>query len=296
MPAKRRTTRRTAARNATRRAQATGRRPAPNAARTREVARQRATALLTAVHDGDPALITAALSDVRSPQAWVTTVAALLHHHVVRPCAELGELFGTSAAEELAGVLAGAPELWDGEARAARDLAVAAVATADGDFGPDAVADQLVASTPADDLHLLVDLALLAGACTQARAEAEGQDWQDDVQRHAHGEACGCHNEIDADVVEDHVEACLAARLSADPDLLRSAASRLRRKGSLPRAVAEEFADLGGTARLEALAGTDFHDLDDDDARLVVLALLDAVMINPDGATVAERVELRWRA
>jgi hypothetical protein len=55
-------------------------------------------------------------------------------------------------------------------------------------------------------------------------------------------------------------------------------------------------AELGGSGRLQELADQAWDDMDADDQRLLVLALIDSVFVDPDGETVAERVHASWRS
>lgn len=64
---------------------------------------------------------------------------------------------------------------------------------------------------------------------------------------------------------------------------------------TLPDDCAIEFQELGGSGRLLELAAQAWDDMDADDQRLLVLALIDSVFVDPDGETVAERVHTSWR-
>jgi hypothetical protein len=109
--------------------------------------------------------------------------------------------------------------------------------------------------------------------------------------------AAGAHgNAIDADAVEDHVGALIGDRLGAEPLLLNVAAQALRRGTlALPDQDAGEFRELGGSDRLDELAGDAWDDMDAEDQRLLAITLLESVLIDPDGETVADRLSVAWR-
>ena len=103
-------------------------------------------------------------------------------------------------------------------------------------------------------------------------------------------------NKIEAEALEDYVDALIAGRLATEPLLLTHAAEALRSDSvTLPEEDADEFHELGGSARLEELANDNWDDLDPEDQRLVVLALLESIMVDPEGDTVADRLEIIWR-
>ena len=95
---------------------------------------------------------------------------------------------------------------------------------------------------------------------------------------------------------EDYVGALIDQRLASEPLLLTRPAEALRRGTvTLPDDCAAEFAELGGSNRLQQLADDAWDDMDADDQRLLVLALIDSVFVDPDGETVADRVHTAWR-
>jgi hypothetical protein len=103
-------------------------------------------------------------------------------------------------------------------------------------------------------------------------------------------------NEIEADAVEDYVDALITERLAAEPLLLTRAAEALRRNfAALPDGDADEFRELGGSDRLEELADETWDGMDAEDRRLVVIALLESVLVDPEGETVADRLSVAWR-
>jgi hypothetical protein len=103
-------------------------------------------------------------------------------------------------------------------------------------------------------------------------------------------------NAIDADAVEDYVGALIGDRLAAEPLLLNVAAKALRRGTlALPDEDAGEFRELGGSDRLDELAGDAWDDMGAEDQRLLAITLLESVLIDPDGETVADRLSVAWR-
>ena len=88
----------------------------------------------------------------------------------------------------------------------------------------------------------------------------------------------------------------MSQRLASEPLLLTRAAEALRSGTvTLPGDCAVEFRELGGSVRLQELADEAWDDMNADDQRLLVLALIDSVSVDPDGKTVAERVHTSWR-
>ena len=108
--------------------------------------------------------------------------------------------------------------------------------------------------------------------------------------------AAGAHgNAIDADAAEGYVGALIGDRLGAEPLLLNVAAQALRRTLALADQDAGEFRELGGSDRLDELAGGAWDDMDAEDQRLLAITLLESVRIDPDGETVADRLSVAWR-
>lgn len=102
-------------------------------------------------------------------------------------------------------------------------------------------------------------------------------------------------NEIDPDDLNEYIIALINNRLDAEPRILKHAAALRQGSAIVPQELADEFEYLGGTDRLEKLVGQIWDELDDDVRRLIVLTLFDTIGTNPDGATVAERVQVDWR-
>ncbi len=101
-------------------------------------------------------------------------------------------------------------------------------------------------------------------------------------------------NAIDADAVEDYVGALIGDRLGAEPLLLNVAAQALRRGTlALPDEDAGEFRELGGSDRVDELAGDAWDDTDAEDQRLLAITLLESVAIRAREET--RRVKVRQR-
>jgi hypothetical protein len=142
----------------------------------------------------------------------------------------------------------------------------------------------------------LIALTRIAHQTVAARCAETGEDVVRYLQRISLPAAEAHGNEIDADAVEDYVGALIDQRLADEPLLLiRTAAALSRGTVTLPDDCAVEFWELGGSGRLLELAAQAWDDMDADDQRLLVLALIDSVFIDPDGETVAERVHTSWR-
>jgi len=142
----------------------------------------------------------------------------------------------------------------------------------------------------------LIALTRIAREAAAVRCAEAGEDVIRYLQRISLP-AAGAHgNEIEAGALEDYVGALMGQRLASEPLLLARAAEALRRgMVTLPGDCAVEFQELGGSIRLQELADEAWDDMDSDDQRLLVLALIDSVSVDPDGQTVAERVHTSWR-
>jgi hypothetical protein len=144
-------------------------------------------------------------------------------------------------------------------------------------------------------LSYLIALAQIAHQVIVARCIELGEDVAGYLQRISlpAAEAHGC--EIEADALEDYVDALIAERLANEPLLLtRAAEALLRGSAALPDEDIDEFRELGGGDRLAELTDAIWDDIDDNDKRLVILALIDAVLVG-SGDTVADRVSITWR-
>ena len=129
-----------------------------------------------------------------------------------------------------------------------------------------------------------------------AHRDQTGQDVAGYLQR-VSLPAAGAHgNAIDADTAGDYAGALTGGRLAAGPLLLNVAAQALRRGTlPLPDQDAGEVRDLGGSDRLDELAGDAWDDMDAGDQRLLAITLLESVLIDPDGETIADRLSVAWR-
>jgi hypothetical protein len=142
----------------------------------------------------------------------------------------------------------------------------------------------------------LTALTQIAHETVAARCAETGEGVVSYLQRISLPAAEAHGNEIDADAVERYVGALIDQRLADEPMLLTRAAEALRRSTvTLPDDCAIAFQELGGSGRLLELAAQDWEDMDADDQRLLVLALIDSIFVDPDGRTAGERVQASWR-
>jgi hypothetical protein len=142
----------------------------------------------------------------------------------------------------------------------------------------------------------LIALTRIAHETVAARCAEADEDVVRYLQRISLPAAEAHGNEIDADAVENYVGALIDQRLADEPLLLTRTAEVLRcGTVTLPDDCAVEFRELGGSGRLRQLANHAWDNMDADDQRLLVLALIDSVFVDPDGETVAERVHTSWR-
>ncbi len=163
---------------------------------------------------------------------------------------------------------------------------------------PETVASDLDANL--GDRHTvasyLIALTRIAHETVSARCAETGEEVVAYLRQISLPAAEARGNEIDADSVEDYVRALIDQRLASEPLLLTRTAEALRRSTvTLPDDCAAEFAELGGSNRLQQLADDAWDDMDADDQRLLVPALIDSVFVDPDGETVANRVHTAWR-
>ena len=142
----------------------------------------------------------------------------------------------------------------------------------------------------------LTALTRIAHETVTARCAETGDNVVRYLQRISLPAAEAHGNEIDANAVEDYVGALIDQRLADEPLLLTRTAEALRcGTVTLPDDCAIEFRELGGSGRLQELADQAWDDMEADDQRLMVLALIDSVLVDPDGGTVAGRVHVSWR-
>ena len=130
-----------------------------------------------------------------------------------------------------------------------------------------------------------------------ARCDQTGEDVASYLQR-VSLPAAGAHgNAIDVDAAGDYIGALTGDRLAAGPLLLNAAAQALRRGTlALPDQDAGEFRDLG-RQRPPGRTGRRCPGVTwmPRSQRLLAITLLESVLIDPDGETVADRLSLAWR-
>jgi hypothetical protein len=201
----------------------------------------------------------------------------------------------------LEGITAG-PETGDAEHRAALNRALASVRTyaevLDDLRPPGTVTADLDANLGPgpSSCSYLIALAQIAHEMITARCAETGEDVAGYLRRVSLPAAEAHGNAIDADAVEDYVGALIGDRLAAEPLLLNVAAEALRHGAlALPDEDAGEFRELGGSDRLDELAGDAWDDMGAEDQRLLAITLLESVLIDPDGETVADRLSVAWR-
>lgn len=283
------------------RTQAAGRVPAPNFEGAAVEALRRALAMLTSVHASPedlPGLIEELAAD-RTRQGLVAY--ALLSQFIVENAQVLADARGITATAALDGVTADL-EAGEGENGAALDRALGAAHNyadvLDGLHPPETVAADLDANLvpgPAA-ISYLIALTQIAHKTITARCAETGEDVASYLRRESLPAAETHGNEIDADTVENYVGALIGDRLAAEPILPTRAAEALRRSMvALPNEIADEFRELGGSDRLEELTGDAWDDLDAADQRLLVIALYESILVDPEGETVADRLSVAWR-
>ena len=288
-------------RQSKRRVRAAGATRAPNGAGMAVDSVRRAVALVTAMHstpDDLPALLDESIDDTASQ---ALTAAALHSRFVAAGCEVIAEIHDMQPTEvlddvvtELADDEANLPEPWH------RVLATARV-----------YAEVYSGQRPADDIapvltsnlgsgltavSYLIALTQLAHQVLVARCDETGEDVVAHLRDMALPAAMDHGNDIDADDADEYVLALIAERLDTHPGLLtRAAAAISQDPEALLGEFADEFEELGGTERLEQLDDKTVPDMDDDDLRLLFLVMLESAVISPDGATVAERIQVNWR-
>lgn len=275
--------------------------PAPNSGAAAVEAGRHAIAMVTAAHASPqdlPGLIDDLAAD-RARQGLV--VRALLSRLVIESTRELAEARHTTVTDALNSATASlAAE--DDEKRTALSRALGTARNyaevLDALHPPETVAPDL--DTDLGDRHTapgyLIALTRIAHEAVAARCAEAGEDVNAYLRRISLPAAEAHGNEIDADSVEDYVGALIDQRLASEPLLLPRTAEALRRGTvTLPDDCAAEFAELGGTSRLRQLADDTWDDMDADNQRLLVLALIGSVFVDPDGETVADRVRIAWR-
>lgn len=281
------------------RAQAAGSVPAPNFAGAAIEATRYALAMVTAMHASPEDLPSLAEDLVANPTMQSLVAYALLSQLITESARELADARGATLVEALdyavEDLTAGDHE--DGPAMPLALGAVHAYAEVlNGTRQPETVVADLDANLEQAGLAYVIALSQIAHATIAARCAEIGEDVISYLQRISLPAAKAHGNDIEAEAAEDYVAALISGRLATEPLLLTHVAEALR-SGSvtLPGENADEFDELGGSARLEELAKDSWDDLDPEDQRLIAITLLESVAIDPEGDTVADRLEVTWR-
>ena len=275
--------------------------PAPDFDGTAVQAIRDAVAMLTSAHASPQDLpgLAEELAADRGRQGLVA--CALVSRFITQSARELAGARGMTVPAVLQGITAGL-QTGDAEQHTAWNRALASVRTyaevLDDLRPPGTVTADLDASLgpgPASGSYLIA-LTRIAHEMITAHCDQTGEDVASYLQR-VSLPAAGAHgNAIDADAAGDYAGALIGDRLAAGPLLLNVSAQVLRRgTPALPEADAGEFRELGGSDRLHELAGDAWDDMDAEDQRLLAITLLESVLIDPDGETVADRLSVAWR-
>ncbi len=275
--------------------------PAPNFEAASIEADRHAIAMVTSAH-ASPEDLPGLIADLADDLARQGLVAfALVSRLIMESVRELAEARHITVMAAINGATADLLAN-DDEDRIALGPALSAVRNyadvLDALLPPDTVAADLDANLgerhPADSY--LIALTRIAHVTVAARCAEVGEDVVRYLQRISLPAAEAHGNEIDADAIEDYAAALVDQRLADEPLLLTRTAEAFRRGAvTLPDDCAAEFHELGGSSRLRQLADEAWDDMDADDQRLLVLALIDSVLVHPEGKTVAERVHTSWR-
>jgi hypothetical protein len=275
--------------------------PAPNVAGAAVEAVRHAIAMVTSAH-ASPGDLPGLIGDLAADRARQGLVAyALVSKLVMESARELAHMRHITV---MAAVSSATADLLanEDEDQTALSRALGAVRNyaevLDGMHPPETVAADLNANLGGGNAaaSYLIALTRIARETAAARCADSGEDVIRYLQRISLPAAEAHGNQIDAGALEDYVGALMGQRLASEPLLLTRAAEALRRGTvTLPDDCAVEFRELGGSIRLQELADEAWDDMDPDDQRLLVLALIDSVSVDPDGETVAERVHTSWR-
>jgi hypothetical protein len=275
--------------------------PAPNFGAAAVEAGRHAIAMVTAAH-ASPEDLPGLIEDLAADRARQGLVAhALVSGLVMEGARELAEARHITVTEALNIATASLAAEEDEERTAlGRALGTARnyAEVLDALHPPETVASDL--DTNLGDRHTapsyLIALTRIAHETVAARCAETGEDVVAYLRRISLPAAEAHGNEIDADSVEDYVGALIDQRLASEPLLLPLTAEALRRGTvTLSNDCVAEFAELGGSSRLLQLADEAWDDMDAGDQRLLVLALIDSVFVDPDGETVTDRVHIAWR-
>jgi hypothetical protein len=275
--------------------------PAPNFDGTAVQAIRDALAMVTSAH-ASPQDLPGLAEELAADRVRQGLVAyALVSRFITESARELADARGITVPAALEGITAG-PETGDAEHRAALNRALASVRTyaevLDDLRPPGTVTADLDANLGPgpSSCSYLIALAQIAHEMITARCAETGEDVAGYLRRVSLPAAEAHGNAIDADAVEDYVGALIGDRLAAEPLLLNMAAEALRHGAlALPDEDAGEFRELGGSDRLDELAGDAWDDMGAEDQRLLAITLLESVLIDPDGETVADRLSVAWR-
>jgi hypothetical protein len=283
------------------RVQAAGRAIAPNFEGATVEAIRHALAMVTAVQ-ASPEDLPGLIEDLAADRARQGLVAyALVSQLIMENARELADARGMTMMATLDDATA---DLQAGEAenRTALDRALSTARNygevLDGIRPPETVAANLDANLEHGQaaVSYLIALTQIAREVIRARCAEIGEDVISYLQRISLPAAEIHGNEIEANAVDDYVGALIAERLATEPLLLAHAAEALRRgTAALPDEDAGEFRELGGSDRLEEVAGDTWDDLDAEDQRLLAITLLECVLVDPEGETVADRLSVTWR-
>jgi hypothetical protein len=283
------------------RVQITGSVPAPNFEGAAVEATRHALAMVTSVH-ASPEDLPGLIEDLASDRPRPGLVAyALLSRLIMESARELADARGIAVVAALDDAT---EALQAGETvnRPALDRALSTVRkyteVLDGMRSPETVVADLDANLVQRQaaLSYLIALTQIAHETVAARCTEIGEDVVSYLQRISLPAAEMHGNEIEADALEDYVDALIAERLAAEPMLLAHAAEALRRgSAALPDKDIDEFRELGGSDRLEELTDGTWDDMDAEDKRLVAITLLESILVDPEGETVADRLSVTWR-
>jgi hypothetical protein len=275
--------------------------PAPNFDGTAVQAIRDALAMLTSAHASPQDLPGLAEELAADQRRQGLAACALVSRFITQSARELAGARGMTVPAVLQGITAGL-QTGDAEHHTALDRALASVRdyadVLDDPRPPGTVTADLDASPgpgPASGSYLIA-LTRIAHEMITAHCDQTGEDVASYLQR-VSLPAAGAHgNAIDADTAEDYAGALTGDRLAAGPRLPNVAAQASRRGTlALPDQDAGGFRDLGGSDRLDELAGDARDDMDAEDQRLLAITLPESVLIDPDGETGAGRLSLAWR-